>query len=200
MYQNKTDQIPGAKRHRVFAPLPVHKVAFVCAFHSGTRKFLAARNNIARSVFSRHAVGTNVPEAFEWTYVRAGDTVPALNAGRPQSFPVGTFPVLEFLVLSLLRHREMYGAEIANLLAERIDSDSPPGTGVIYPLLKNLRRDGFLVSYRTQGMARVYFRLTETGEARLAAVGRFWVDLNTAVQSIAITAPEDTRYLSQGKA
>jgi PadR family transcriptional regulator PadR len=141
-----------------------------------------------------------VSEAFEWTYVRAGAAAPSFDAGQPHNFPINTFPVLEFLILSLLQHREMYGGEIAHVLAARMNPGRPPGTGVIYPLLKNMRRDGLLESYRTQGMARVYFRLTEMGETRLTAVGRYWADINAAVQSIAITAPEDRRYLSQGEA
>jgi len=126
--------------------------------------------------------------------------VPLLDAGQAHNFPIGTFPIPEFFILSLLQHREMYGGEIAHVLAARMDSGPRPGTGVIYPQLKNMRRDGLLASYRTQSGGRVYFRLTERGEARLAAATRLWADISAAVQSIAITAPEDNRYVSRGDA
>jgi len=144
--------------------------------------------------------GRNVSEAFEWTYVRTGSAAPSFDAGRPHNFPIGTFPVLEFLILSLLQHREMYGGEIAHVLATRMDSGPPPGTGMIYPLLKNMRRDGILASYHAHSGGRVYFGLTERGEVRLAAATRLWAGICAAIQSIAITAPEDRRYLAQGGA
>lgn len=48
--------------------------------------------------------------------------------------------VLELCVLSLLKHGDKYGYELADTVGKQIDVSE----GTIYPLLKRLRAEGYL--------------------------------------------------------
>ena len=63
----------------------------------------------------------------------------------------------------------MYGMEIVKAAAART-SASQATVGTIYPLLKDLVRDGWLSSRRAAGSTRVYYRLTEYGRNQLPLI------------------------------
>ena len=80
------------------------------------------------------------------------------------------FTLNELIVLSLLSSREeMYGMEIVKAAAART-SASQATVGTIYPLLKDLVRDGWLSTRRAVGSTRVYYRLTEYGRNQLPLI------------------------------
>jgi PadR family transcriptional regulator, regulatory protein PadR len=94
------------------------------------------------------------------------------------------FTLREFLVLGVLKEREMCGSAVVKWLSALQDFGIPPGTGVVYPLLKNLVRDGALDARRTGGTPRIYYRLTDQGNLRLRALAKRWATLNYALQSL----------------
>lgn len=94
--------------------------------------------------------------------------------------------VLEFCILGLIETGPRYGYEIVTRLA-----DAPQlaaGEGTIYPLLRRLRKDGWLETYWQEsatGPPRQYYQLTETGRAALAAMRGEWRRLVDAVRQLA---------------
>lgn len=71
--------------------------------------------------------------------------------------------VLELCVLSLLNHDEMYGYELTSRLSEAISISD----GTIYPLLRRLKKEGYVTTYLSEsneGPPRKYYKLTEQGE------------------------------------
>jgi DNA-binding PadR family transcriptional regulator len=77
------------------------------------------------------------------------------------------FSVFDFLILMTLVRGEMYSKQILDELANLDMPIEMPKQQVIYLRLKNLLRDGFLVSHRTADLHRVYFSLTIKGRQRL---------------------------------
>jgi PadR family transcriptional regulator PadR len=70
--------------------------------------------------------------------------------------------VLELCVLSLLKKRDCYGYEISEYLSNHIDI----ADGTVYPILRKLKREGFLSTYMQEesgGPPRKYYSLTNFG-------------------------------------
>ena len=92
--------------------------------------------------------------------------------------------LLEFLVLKIVGARSVYVPDILRRLA---DTEFATQEGTLYPLLSKLRRES-LVDYRWQesgaGPPRKYYRLTETGRSRLAALDDYWSRINRTIAEI----------------
>ncbi|GAA0181874.1 PadR family transcriptional regulator [Clostridium sediminicola] len=70
--------------------------------------------------------------------------------------------VLELCVLSLLDRRDCYGYELINEISQNISISE----GTIYPLLRRLKKDGYVTTYlmeSTEGPPRKYYKLTPEG-------------------------------------
>jgi len=89
--------------------------------------------------------------------------------------------VLEYCILSILRDKDAYVAEILETLK---DAKLLVVEGTIYPLLTRLKNAG-LLSYRweesTSGPPRKYYGLTETGQLFLTELSTTWDNLQNAV-------------------
>ena len=89
---------------------------------------------------------------------------------------------LQYCVLALLAEEERYGFDLVRALAETDGMVTSEGT--IYPLLSRLRKDGLVeTTWResTSGPPRRYYRLTQAGEAALAAFIEEWGRFRDAV-------------------
>jgi PadR family transcriptional regulator, regulatory protein PadR len=93
------------------------------------------------------------------------------------------FTLNELVVLSLLHEREMYGLEIVKAAAART-SASQASVGTVYPLLKNLVREGWLACRQTGGSPRTYYRLTDHGKAQLPLIAAQWGHMNDSVSAL----------------
>lgn len=91
---------------------------------------------------------------------------------------------LEYCVLALLEHAELYGLDIARrLTADRVLLD---GEGTLYPLLARLRKAGLVdTSWQesTEGPPRRYYVLTGEGRDALDAFRRTWKPFRDAVDN-----------------
>ena len=89
--------------------------------------------------------------------------------------------VLEFCILQLLKHQEMYPSDIIQALKE---SKLIVVEGTLYPLLTRLKNAGVL-DYRWEesksGPPRKYYKLTGLGEQFLNELQTTWNELNNAV-------------------
>ena len=100
--------------------------------------------------------------------------------------------VLPLLTLTLISESESYGYQ----LIERLGAlGLEVTTGLIYPLLNRLERDGFVSSRMvasTNGPPRKYFAITTAGNAARFSAREQWHLVATAVQQI--TDKEPTRH------
>ena|SRR3569832_2027576 len=89
--------------------------------------------------------------------------------------------VLEFCILSILSHEEVYPSDIISRLK---DARLIVVEGTLYPLLTRLKNAG-LLSYRwvesNAGPPRKYYSLTPLGEKFLDELRTTWNELVTAV-------------------
>lgn len=92
--------------------------------------------------------------------------------------------LLEFLVLKIVGARSVYVPDILRRLA---GTEFATQEGTLYPLLSKLRRED-LVQYEWQesdaGPPRKYYRLTEAGQAQLAALDDYWTRINRTISDI----------------
>ncbi len=71
--------------------------------------------------------------------------------------------VLELCTLALLAGRNRYGYELVNEISKRISISE----GTIYPLLRRLKKDGYVTTYleeSSEGAPRKYYQLTDEGK------------------------------------
>lgn len=89
--------------------------------------------------------------------------------------------VLEYCILSVLKDKDAYVAEILDTLKS---AKLLVVEGTIYPLLTRLKNAG-LLHYRWEesisGPPRKYYGLTETGKTFLNELTHTWDELQTAV-------------------
>jgi PadR family transcriptional regulator PadR len=92
--------------------------------------------------------------------------------------------VLEFCILSVLKDKDAYVAEILKTLK---DAKLLVVEGTIYPLLTRLKNAG-LLSYRWEesnsGPPRKYYSLTDTGQLFLEELSSTWNALQNAVNLV----------------
>ena len=92
--------------------------------------------------------------------------------------------VLEFCILSVLKHKEAYTSEILDSLK---NAKLLVVEGTVYPLLTRLKNDG-LLNYRWEesisGPPRKYYELTELGQTFLNELNSTWTELSDAVNLI----------------
>ena len=92
----------------------------------------------------------------------------------------------ELIILKLLSRGDMYGYQIVQQMSLLSDNAFEMSQGSLYPFLHRLEREGCLRSYSASenGRERVYYHLTETGQAALAAKEEQWNNFTNAMQQI----------------
>ena len=99
--------------------------------------------------------------------------------------------ILEYCILSILKNRDAYVAEI---LEELKAAKLIVVEGTIYPLLTRLK-NAKLLEYRweesTGGPPRKYYKLTSEGQAFLDELSDSWDHLQVAVKTITKSKPNN---------
>lgn len=93
--------------------------------------------------------------------------------------------LLELCVLALLEERPDYGYQIVTRLSEV--SPLAAGEGTVYPLLRRLRKLGWLDTFWREsdaGPPRQYYELTSAGGRRLEALALEWQALSSSVDAL----------------
>ncbi|ABN53115.1 PadR family transcriptional regulator [Acetivibrio thermocellus] len=91
------------------------------------------------------------------------------------------------LVLKLLEERDMYGYQMIETLAQRSDDTFNLKAGTLYPILHNLRNNGYVESYEKEesnGKIRKYYYLTSKGKKLLREKQKEWITFSSAVNKI----------------
>jgi PadR family transcriptional regulator PadR len=92
---------------------------------------------------------------------------------------------LAFIILTLLKNKEMYGYEIIEYVLKQTSIDIAEGT--LYPLLNRLKTDGLIFSKwveQSSGIPRKYYSLTPDGELTLKEMAQSWEYLNQSIEKI----------------
>lgn len=92
---------------------------------------------------------------------------------------------LSFIILNLLKNKEMYGYEIIEHLSKTILIDIAEGT--LYPLLNKLKVEELVSSKwveQPSGIPRKYYSLTSIGKSTLSEMTDFWNQLSISIKNI----------------
>ena len=93
---------------------------------------------------------------------------------------------LEFSILLMIRHKPTYGYEIISALEQYPILTAKENT--IYPLLRRLQKEEFIVSSWQEGIEglppRKYYSITDKGLAYIAAMSDEWDNLLAAITQI----------------
>lgn len=91
--------------------------------------------------------------------------------------------VLELCVLSMLLDKDFYGYE----LVEQISKHIYISEGTIYPLLRRLKKDGFVNTYlkeSKEGPPRKYYKITAEGKKAYTKLIKEWNSFTKGVNKI----------------
>ncbi|GAB4074452.1 PadR family transcriptional regulator [Barrientosiimonas marina] len=91
--------------------------------------------------------------------------------------------VLGICVLALLDKKDRYGYELVRMISGQIEISE----GAVYPLLRKLKKDGYLSTYSqesVEGPSRKYYRLTDEGRDYMHTMIREWNAFSKGVNQI----------------
>ena len=91
--------------------------------------------------------------------------------------------VLELCVLSLLEKKEQYGYNLVKQIRTKI----PISEGTVYPLLRRLKKEGYLSTYLVKsekGPPRKYYKISKFGNNYFDELIKEWNLLVTGVEKI----------------
>lgn len=86
---------------------------------------------------------------------------------RSRQFPsrISTTAFVKLYILHLLREKSYYGNEIIDEIKYRMDGKWEPSPGMVYPLLRTLESDGYIVGWWDEPDKRSIrrYRITDSG-------------------------------------
>lgn len=96
-------------------------------------------------------------------------------------YPVSAL-LIEFLILSVVESQDSYGYEISQTV--KIVADIKEST--LYPILKKLEKNGYLVTYSQefQGRKRKYYSITDSGKEQLMYLNKEWISYRDTIDGI----------------
>jgi len=105
-----------------------------------------------------------------WPFPLAGFSVPgsAESRGRVRVFALGE---VRLVVLSLLEEAPKHGYQLMKELSGRLGEQYQSSAGTVYPALKQLQKEGLIVSRTEQG--RHVYRLTGEGRRVVRGEARY---------------------------
>lgn len=90
--------------------------------------------------------------------------------------------ILEGSVLALLTSEDYYGYAITR----KIQTVFPISESTMYPILRRLKKEGWLSTYDEayEGRNRRYYKITDLGRDQLDRIRNNWQELKTATDTI----------------
>ena len=86
---------------------------------------------------------------------------------RNRQFPskISTTSFVKLYILHLLRDKNYYGNEIIDEIKSRLDNKWEPSPGMVYPLLRELEEEGYIIGWWDEPDKRSIrrYRLTDEG-------------------------------------
>lgn len=93
-----------------------------------------------------------------------------------------TADLLDGIVLAILKQDDYYGYA----LTQRVQEVITVSESTMYPVLRRLKRDGFVTTYDQpyQGRSRRYYQITADGETHLERVRKLWNDYKNSLDQL----------------
>lgn len=93
-----------------------------------------------------------------------------------------TADLLDGMVLAILENNDYYGYALTQRMQEAITISE----STMYPVLRRLKKDGYLTTYDQpyQGRNRRYYQITSEGKAHLTRVRKLWADYKESLDRI----------------
>ncbi|WP_300562931.1 PadR family transcriptional regulator [Companilactobacillus sp.] len=90
--------------------------------------------------------------------------------------------ILEGSVLALLSREDYYGYTIT----KRMQQSFPISESTMYPILRRLKKSGWLTTYDQayEGRNRRYYKITDAGISRLNEIRQDWRELKSVTDEI----------------
>lgn len=90
--------------------------------------------------------------------------------------------ILDGSMLAFLTDEDLYGYTLTQRFQEKFDISE----STIYPVLRRLKKDGYLETYDQpfQGRNRRYYKITNTGKDRLEEIQKDWLQFMITVNEI----------------
>lgn len=102
--------------------------------------------------------------------------------------------ILELCVLSLINQEDLYGYEVVQRIAPRIEVTE----STIYPLLRRLTKEGYCSTYMkdsSEGPARKYYAMTDEGKQHLIKMVKDWqefiLEVNYFLEGVKLDVSEN---------
>lgn len=93
-----------------------------------------------------------------------------------------TADLLDGMVLAILEHKDYYGYA----LTQRMQSAITISESTMYPVLRRLKKGGYLTTYDQpyQGRNRRYYQITADGKKHLQRIRKLWNDYKKSLDGI----------------
>lgn len=90
--------------------------------------------------------------------------------------------ILEGSVLALLTSEDLYGYTIT----KQMQQSFPISESTMYPILRRLKKSGWLSTYDQayEGRNRRYYKITDEGKTRLIEIRHDWTELKAVTDKI----------------
>jgi len=91
--------------------------------------------------------------------------------------------VLDMCILYILNINDSYGYDITEKISKYIDVSE----GTVYPILRKLKDDDFLITYLKESMdgpPRKYYKITDLGKKRYLKLKEDWDKINLQVNKL----------------
>lgn len=91
---------------------------------------------------------------------------------------------IDFLLLSLIGDRDLYGYEMTKKLKLLSEEAYSMSEGTLYPALKRMEKKQWVSSYWSDsaGARRKYYTITDSGKKELERKKKDWATLNQLIQ------------------
>ena len=91
-------------------------------------------------------------------------------------------PLLDACVVGVLAKEDAYGYTLTQKVMEVVDISE----STLYPVLRRLQKDGYLIVYDREcgGRNRRYYQITETGEEKLAEYRSEWESYSSKISEL----------------
>lgn len=103
-------------------------------------------------------------------------------------FQIGS-ALLDACVLSVLEKEDLYGYVLTQNVKEVVDISE----STLYPVLRRLQKEGYLVTYDMpfSGRNRRYYQLTDKGKCQLQFYRQEWIRYKSGIDKILITGVKE---------
>ncbi len=91
-------------------------------------------------------------------------------------------PMMDFLVLSVIARGDAYGYQISQIIKRASNTKD----STLYPILRRLQENNYLITYdqQYQGRNRKYYRITEEGLSQFRELCEEWETYKAAIDEI----------------